>query len=47
MKIAPEPKSLKLLPTEWEQLQSIAQRRGISRHKLMTMAARDLIAEAA
>ena len=36
VKIISEPKSIKMLPVEWSQLRSIAQRRGISRHRLMT-----------
>ena len=43
MNILPEPKSIKLYPIEWFQLQSIAQRRGISRHKLMTDAMRSIL----
>ena len=40
---APSPKSLKLLPSEWNELQQIAQRRGVTRHRLMTDAMRSIL----
>ena len=43
MKIPPQPKSLRLFPSEWENLRSIAQRRGVSRHRLMTDAVRSIL----
>ena len=43
MKIPPQPKSLRLFPSEWENLRPIAQRRGISRHRLMTDAVRSIL----
>ena len=43
MKIIPEPKSIKLLPVEWSQLRSLAERRGISRHRLMTDAMHQIL----
>ena len=43
MNVPPQPKSLRLFPSEWENLRSIAQRRGISRHRLMTDAMRQIL----
>ena len=40
---APSPKSLKLFQSEWIELQKIAQRRGVSRHRLMTDAMRSIL----
>ena len=40
---APSPKSLKLFQFEWNELQQIAQRRGVSRHRLMTDAVRSIL----
>jgi|GEM_PF-2157012 len=37
------PKSLRLFQFEWMELQQIAQHRGISRHKLMTEAMRQIL----
>lgn len=45
MKIIPEPKSVKLYPYEWETLRHLAQQQGISRHRLLTQAARSIIAD--
>ncbi len=45
MKIVPEPKSVKLYPYEWETLRHLAQQQGISRHRLLTQAARSIIAD--
>ena len=40
---APSPKSLKLFQSEWNELQQIAQSRGLSRHRLMTDAMRSIL----
>jgi predicted DNA-binding ribbon-helix-helix protein len=38
-----EPKSLKLYPSEWDELKRIAKSRGMSRHKLMATTIRSIL----
>ena len=40
---APYPKSLRLFKCEWDELQQIAQNRGLTRHRLMTEAMRSIL----
>ena len=40
---APCPKSLRLFQSEWNELQQIAQSRGLTRHRLMTIAMRQIL----
>ena len=40
---APYPKSLRLFQSEWDELQQIAQIRGLTRHRLMTDAMRSIL----